>query len=1007
MTTYVYIPQLEVFTQIGRLDSLAHLTEAIRLMSSLLASEAASVQYPLIRHAAQVGWTPVTRDEAMRKRGGEHSPFFQDEIRAALLRLNPKLVTDDYVDAVIAEMESAPPTIEGNRTLLEWLRGNRTVYDEHERRRRNVTLIDHADVDNNVYQVTDEWVSRIGQRKSNRADIVFLVNGIPVAIVENKSPKSGDAIERAIVQLRRYELETPELLVAPQLFNVTHLLHYHYGVTWNFTRKGIFNWKEEASESYREAVQSFFERRGFLMMLKEWVLFFEKDEELQKPVLRQHQTRAALKVVARCASPTKRRGLVWHTQGSGKTFTLITAARLILEDTLRFPGATVLLVVDRNELEGQLSGWVERMIGELQGSRIAIEYAWSKARLQELLDADYRGLIISMIHKFDGIRKDSCPRHDFHVLIDEAHRSVGGPNLGNYLVGALPNATLIGFTGTPIDRTAYGEGTFKIFGVDDEHGYLDKYSIRESIEDETTVKLRHTLAPMALTLPTEILEQEFLSLAEAEGVSDIEELNRILERAVTLRAFLKSADRVEKVAAFVAKHFRENVEPLGYKAFLVAVDREACALYKDALDRHLPPAYTVPVYTRNTGDVVERPAVARLQIDESEEKAARKAFPKPDKLPKIFIVTDKLLTGFDAPVLYGMYLDKPMRDHVLLQAVARVNRPYEDARGIKKPCGLIIDFVGVLKELNKALAFDSDEVESVIEDLDVLLQHFLALMDSAGRDYLAQMDGAGANDEVIDRLVNETFFDKERRKEFAEFFREVEGLYEILSPSSELRDYITPYNRLADLYAILRNAYGHRGAFGADLAHKTERLIREQTTALGEYAQGKALEFDAASLEALRAKGRDDNGKVINLVRKLRDESTKGGDEQLLLISLSERADRVLEQLEDRQVSTQQALDEIARLLAERAEAERVRDEHGLDAATFEIYWVLRDALPSDAVTLAKEMRDAQLRYTNAASNSGEYRQLKAELYKLLLRFGIEGTRMLAIAEDVLRPTRS
>lgn len=976
-------------------------------MTRHLASEAASVQYPLIRHAEEIGWTYVPRDEAVRKRGGERSPFLQDELRAALLRLNLGLVTDENVDAVVAELESAPPTIEGNRTLLEWLRGSRTVYDEHERRRRNVTLIDFSEVDHNAFQVTDEWVSRIGQRKANRADIVFAINGIPVAIVENKNPKSGDAIERAIVQLRRYELETPELLVAPQLFNVTHLVHYHYGVTWNYTRKGIFNWKEETSETYREAVQSFFERRGFFTMLKEWVLFFEKDEELHKTVLRQHQTRAALKVVARCASPDKRRGLVWHTQGSGKTFTLITAARLILEDSQRFPGATVLLVVDRNELEGQLSGWVERMIGEMQGSRIAIEYAWSKARLQELLDADIRGLIISMIHKFDGIRKDSCTRDNLYVLIDEAHRSVGGPNLGNYLVGAVPNATLIGFTGTPIDQTAYGKGTFKTFGVDDEQGYLDKYSIRESIDDETTVKLRHTLAPMELTLPSEILEKEFLSIAESEGVSDIEELNRILERAVTLRTFLKSTDRVEKVAAFIAKHFRENVEPLGYKAFVVAVDREACALYKKALDQHLPPDYTVPIYTRNAADVIERPDVARLQVDETEEKALRKAFPKPDKDPKIFIVTDKLLTGFDAPVLYCMYLDKPMRDHVLLQAVARVNRPYEDERGFKKPCGLIIDFVGVLKDLRKALAFDSDDVESVIEDLDLLLEQFLTMMDGDGARYLALLEGPGGNDAVIDRLVNDTFFDMERRKEFADFYRDVEGLYEILSPSPELRDYIAPYNKLADLYAILRNAYGHRGAFGADVAHKTERLIRERTTALGEYALGRAVEFDAASLELLRDTGDDDNGKVLNLVRRLRGDASQGGDEQPFLISLADRAEQVLDRLEDRQLSTQQALDEISRFLHERAEAERVREEHGLDAATFAIYWVLREALPADAVTLAKEMRDAQLRYPNAASNMGEQRQLKAELYKLLLRFGVDGQRMLAVAEEVLRAVRT
>ncbi len=175
---------------------------------------------------------------------------------------------------------------------------------------------------------------------------------------------------------------------------------------------------------------------------------------------------------------------MWHTQGSGKTFTLLTAARQILEDKARYANATVILVVDRTELEGQLKGWVERLLGEMQQQDIAVERANNKAKLQSLLDADFRGLIISMIHKFEAIRKDSCLRDNVYVFIDEAHRSVA-KDLGTYLMAAVPKATIIGFTGTPIARTAQGEGTFKIFGTQDELGYLDKYSIAESIADET------------------------------------------------------------------------------------------------------------------------------------------------------------------------------------------------------------------------------------------------------------------------------------------------------------------------------------------------------------------------------------------------------------------------------------------------------------------------------------------------------------------------------------------
>ena len=204
---------------------------------------------------------------------------------------------------------------------------------------------------------------------------------MPVCIVEHKNPKDGDAIERGIKQLRRYEIETPELIGAPQLFNVTHLLDYWYGVTWNATRRDMARWKQTPDETYRFAVQAFFERTDFLRTLQHWILFYVEDSETRKSILRQHQRRAIDAIVARCADPTKTRGLVWHTQGSGKTFTLLTAARLILEDKERFQNATVILVVDRTELEGQLKGWVEQLLGEMQKQDIAIRRANTKAEL--------------------------------------------------------------------------------------------------------------------------------------------------------------------------------------------------------------------------------------------------------------------------------------------------------------------------------------------------------------------------------------------------------------------------------------------------------------------------------------------------------------------------------------------------------------------------------------------------------------------------------------------------
>jgi hypothetical protein len=323
---------------------------------------------------------------------------------------------------------------------------------------------------------------------------------------------------------------------------------------------------------------------------------------------------------------------------------------------------------------------------------------------------------------------------------------------------------------------------------------LDLSALKESIEDETTLPIKHVLAPSEITVPAERLDKEFFELATAEGITDIEELNRVLDRAVGLRTFLKSDERVTKVAAFIAEHFKENVKPLGYKAFVVAVDREACAKYKQALDKLLPPEWSVPVYTENAADIVDRPIVAGLQISPEREDDVRTLFKKPAEDPKILIVTDKLLTGFDAPVLYCLYLDKPMRDHVLLQAIARVNRPYVDAEGVQKRVGLVVDFVGVLRELKKALQFDSADVSGVIEDLDVLLNDLKEKIVKAQKDYLDAGEGGGA-DERLERVVYGRFLDPEPRKAFFEAYKEIENLWEILSPSAELRDHIIAYTR--------------------------------------------------------------------------------------------------------------------------------------------------------------------------------------------------------------------
>lgn len=961
-------------------------------MPSSLASEKATVQNPLIGYAVEIGWAYLSPEQALTLRRGQSGALLYPVLRDKLIALNPGIVTIENVDQVIGKIENVRNNIEGNAEVLAWLRGERSIYVESEKRQRNVTLIDFEHPAHNTFHVTDEWQYTNGQF-TNRADVLFIVNGIPLALIETKGATKQEGIDEGITQIRRYHYETPEMLTAPQVFNVTHLIDFYYGVTWNLDRKDIFNWKDEEKGNFERKVKRFFARERFLKLVGEWIVFYTKDDELKKIVLRQHQMRAVDKVVERALDPEKQRGLIWHTQGSGKTFTMIKAAEQILSHPA-FEKPTVIMLVDRNELEGQLSGWIESVLGEGKA-----EIARSKQHLREILASDYRGLVVSMIHKFDRADANLCARGNVFVLVDEAHRSTSG-DLGNYLVAALPKATMIGFTGTPIDKIAYGKGTFKIFGKDDPQGYLDKYPISESIDDGTTLPLHYTLAPNDIRVPREQLEKEFFDLAEAEGISDIEELNKILDKAVRLKAFLKASDRVEKVARFVAEHFKKNVEPLGYKAFLVGVDREACALYKQALDKHLPPDYATVVYTSPYND---SPLLTQYRLGEDEEKKIRKAFIKKDTLPKILIVTEKLLTGFDAPILYCMYLDKPMRDHTLLQAIARVNRPYEEEGEIRKPVGFVVDFVGIFDNLEKALAFDSDVVASVIKNLDVLKSRFAALMKEQAPPYLALCQGP-IDDKAVERAID-AFADKDRREKFYRFFKELETLYEIISPDPFLREYIDNYAKLSALYKIVRNVFTKHVALYKELAKKTEGLIREHAEAYGLKEVLPLVKIDDKTLEALRKTGSSNTAKIINLGKSLIHAVRTEGESQPYLLPIGERAAAILEQYDDRQISAQEALVYLEKLLAEYVQAKKEHEQSGFDLNTFTIYWVLKQADAPEPEKLAPLLNAAFSRFPNYQHNAFELRQLKAELYKVLLPT-VGKELMVELAERILKLQR-
>ena len=462
-------------------------------------------------------------------------------------------------------------------------------------------------------------------------------------------------------------------------------------------------------------------------------------------------------------------------------------------------------------------------------------------------------------------------------------------------------------------------------------------------------------------------------------MSDLEELNAILDRAVQLKEMMKAPERVDGIAQYVGQHFRETIEPMGFKAFLVAVDREACALYKQALDNYLPSEYSEVVYSENNSDADFMKAYHHTP---EQEKDIRKKFINKNEQPKILIVTQKLLTGFDAPILYCMYLDKPMRDHVLLQAIARVNRPYEDADSLVKPAGFVLDFVGIFENVKKALTFDSDEVESVIQNLDVLKEAFVKLMCEDAQQYLPLAKGS---DDKAKQQAIAYFEDKPVRETFFKFFKQVQNLYNILSPDAFLHPFIEDYQALATLYGLIRNAHSNRPSYiDKEFTTKTRKLLQEHTEGDLFALPNAVYELNETTLREMDQSDTSDAVKVINLRKALHQKVIDEGESNPYLISIGERAEAITEAYENRQMTTQEALAEFWRSAEECARAAREQVQMDLDNNTYAVYTVLRNVIDDVNPEQARAVDRVFAEFPDYQWNDHQQSQLRMTLYKTL-----------------------
>ncbi|HEV2533140.1 type I restriction endonuclease subunit R [Phenylobacterium sp.] len=707
-------------------------------------SEYRLAEKPTLDALAALSYRLLSPGVAMAMREEENRVILKPVLVEALQALNGIDAAD--AEAIYGELS----TLSDNE---EWQRKLRGVYSRRltgEARDRPITLIDFKQPDRNSYHVVRQF--RVAAQRARIADIVVFVNGIPLVVIEAKSPlKASNKAEEAFEQIKQYERDIPRLFSSNAFSVITDGVRTEYGATGSpsqFYATWPDPWprkREEFPDDLSRDLWSLLKPSRLLDLLGHFIVF-ETDPQTgrkTKKICRYQQFRAVNKAVTRVAEGKLKKGLIWHTQGSGKSLTMVfLALKLKTHLTLDAPtleNPNILVLTDRIDLDDQISKTFVAC---------GLPNPVQAASVSKLRDAVARGgngqILLSTIFKFAGSKDPIRNSENWIVLVDECHRTQE-KDLGAYLQATLPDARFFGFTGTPIKTT--DKDTYARFSEPGE-GYLDKYGIDDAVRDGATVPILYEGRKTDWAL-----EQAEIDILFDRWFVDLpdEKREELKSKGVSLATIAKHPERVHLIALDIWEHFKQVCQPDGFKAQIVVIDREAVVLYRAALAAVIArdlekggldaeaaqakaDAMIACVYSRSQED--EKPSedihvsgvredLVEFYLDDDAEKAVKKAFKTPGQEPQFLIVCDKLLTGFDAPVEAVMYLDKPLKEHNLLQAIARTNRTCslvsDDGGEIEKPHGRIVDYIGVTNHLDEALAsYRAEDVQNALRDIAIL-----------------------------------------------------------------------------------------------------------------------------------------------------------------------------------------------------------------------------------------------------------------------------------------------
>lgn len=642
-------------------------------------------------------------------------PFHRADLETSLRRLNPGLPDDVLAEGIKTIATISEGTLEqNNETFIMWMQEGMDVKLKQDGDERTVLmrLIDFDRPERNLFKVVNQW--RMEEYKSKRCDMVVMVNGLPLVVVELKSAVAEDAnIDDAYLQIRNYQQSIPSLFTY-NAFNVISDMSETRAGTITAKMERYMEWKSVDGNyestlvaDYRTFFLGMFQKQRFADILQNYICFEHKEGKIYKILAAYHQYFAVGKAMARTKAAVEGNGKIgvfWHTQGSGKSFSMVFYAHQLIQ---RLPEVTIVVVTDRKDLDDQLYGQFSRCMGFLRQQPVG---ATSRSKLGELLAGRKSGgLIFTTIQKFEEGDTALSTRRNIIVMTDEAHRSQYGDEhwdaqsqtmkkgFSQKMREALPNASFIGFTGTPVSER--DRDTEEVFG-----SYIDVYDMSQAVDDGATRPIYYESRVVNLNLDEKtmkLLDEEFDRLSD-DGATD-EQIKRAKQEHSRLEVLLGEDATIDTLVRDIIDHYEQNrAQLLTGKAMVVALTREiAIKIYRKMLE--LRPSWTEKVKVVMSGSNQDPDDWQKIIGNEAYKKELAAKFKKDDDPMKIAIVRDMWLTGFDVPSLATMYVYKPMSGHNLMQAIARVNRVFEANDGEKKEGGLIVDYVGIAQALKAAM----------------------------------------------------------------------------------------------------------------------------------------------------------------------------------------------------------------------------------------------------------------------------------------------------------------